>query len=336
MRKRIMNSTTDQVVTLKVHLSGAVAYVPDPDGLRLWALLPNGLQAAPAPWSSTTSSDVLKARSQHFAFILVDSEFVNKDRTTARISSRIEPWDAEKLPAGALYPLTANQKALSLIVNRGLDFQLTGDDLRIKKKVKRFVPKMKKISPLHSFVDRHYLPGSDGFRYRDLSAAFCLNTGVLKVERFFGEDQQTKVDFGRVIVTSSGDLNFEDRVWKKRLANHLIWKAKLPPGQRDVIIRSIDWSQKSQDECYVLTAPENRNEIDIAITNTEVDVLALFLEDPVLPAGKAGFPDPDFELFYGLSVNQGQPEQRRFPVPNPQTAGKVEKPCTDGLFVGFS
>jgi len=331
-----MNPTASQQVTLKVHLLGTIAYVPDPDGRRLWALFPNGQSSEPAPWSSTTDTEHLKARAPHFPLLVADRDAIDDENTTETIFATLKPFDASKIEPESLYPLTESCKVISAILDKGLDFGLEGHGVRIKKKVNKFVPKLRKISPLHSSVDDRYRPESEDFDSDALSTAFCLNAGVLSAGGFFQGEGNGKVDFGRVTVNASGELEIgSDIVWKKRIANHLIWKTKLPAGQRSFTLSTVKWKDNPPGQ-YTFKAIDDSHKIEIAIMNAEVDAAALFLSDAILQDGVNGFPDPDFDLFYKLSVNRNHLGGRRFPTPKSGSAGKSGKPCSGGMFVGFA
>jgi hypothetical protein len=333
----LMTSNSRARVTVRVHLGGIVAYVPDPCDLGLWALLPAGLEAEPAAWRLTTERQRLISRPAHFALLIADYVVVVRPKTTAEISTVIEPWDVTSLPSTALYPLTSSRKVVSFITGRRLIFDIEGPELRIRHRVKRFVPSIDAVAPSHSTVDRHYFPGDKNFDPSALSSAFIMNTGILSVGGFFGEDGNAKVDFGRVEVGYGGALEFKDRTWKKRVANHLVWSITLPRRKRYVTIKSIAWmaGDPNPDSEYVLEAPPDKNEIELAILNTEMEVPMLFREDAALPPRKFGFPDPDFDLIYKLSSNQAQPEKKKFPIPNSGTTGKFEKTCSGGLYSKF-
>lgn len=330
---------SDQQLTLKVHLIGLIAYVPDND--KLWALFPNGVSASPAPWSATAANKYLRARAPHFALLVADRDTIDDDNTNASIYSTFEPFKSSNVSSSS-YPLTASRKVVSLILQSGLDFKLGGDPLRVKRKVRKFFPSLQSIAPLHSSVDGQYNPDgynpddrSKGFAWKSLSTAIPLNTGSLSVKEYFGPDDKTKVDFGYVKVNAMGDLDFEGRVWKRRVANHLVWKAKLPPGARRVVLERLHWEDGTKTY-YSLKPARDSNDIEIAIVNSEIEVPALFLEDAVLDEGVSGFPDPDFDLLYSLSVNKNQQEMRRYPVPKAKDKGKLSKTCAGGIFTGFA
>jgi hypothetical protein len=327
-----MISASSAQVTLKVHLAGAIAYVPE--GAALWALLPNGLLPTPARWRIENKPQFLRARAAHLALFLTDHELINYEKTSAKITTILEPWSAAKLPPNALFPLTPSRKILGHLLGYGLDFGFPDDKLTIENNVKDFVPKMLEISRAHAMADRRYLPGSQGFDYSGLSSALRLNRGTLSVGGYFGGVNQAKLDFGYVNVSPKGQVIFKSIVWQKPVANHLIWTVDLPKGTDRITIMANDWANGQQKK-FVLRVPRNRRCIEVAVLHSEAELPTLFTEDPFLSIGTSPLPDPDFELLYSVSSNQHRRSRWRVPVSSPGGAGGDEKPCTGGMYAGF-
>jgi hypothetical protein len=193
---------------------------------------------------------------------------------------------------------------------------------------------MAEISKPHEYVDPRLKPGAKDFRADDLSAALQMTTGTLKVEGYF-EGKPPEVQFSTVTAgPQNNPIVYGPQLWSKKIANRLLWEVPLDPGQRSVTLRITDWEGKRAQ--YVFKAPHDRNEIEITIAHTEVEVPLFFLKDPPIPEEIRSLPDPDFEMFYGLSSFTDPTAPWPVPVPKAVTpAGTTEKPCTGGMFTGF-
>lgn len=322
-----MNQSSSGLVHLKVHLRGAIAYVPDGD--TLWALMPNALLPAPARWRQPKATNIFHARAPHMGLLMVARDLIVDPQTTSPFSMVFESYkNGGSFPPTAVLPL----------VGSGLDFVLPEGSLQQDKLIDDHFPKLAKISRSHSKVARRFNPGDPEFNWKGLSSAFQLRTGTLTVEGYFGDPDSPKpLDFGYVASNRTA-APFYSRVKYEKIANKLLWEVALPAGQRSVTINQRGWDPNRDDDDYalVLQAPEDRNEIEITIAHTEVEVPVLFLVDPYIPADVMSLPDPDFEMFYGLSSNSNRRSRWRVPIPeNVEPSGGIEKPCVGGLFAGF-
>jgi hypothetical protein len=325
-----------QATELRVHLAGAIAYVPVKKDGAYWALFPNGLLATPARWRIKKQSEFLEARSTHLALLLVDHELVDRKSTSLDISTILEPWNpSPKLLASPLFPLTSSRRVLSHIFGYNIDFGFKDDELSIDDDVILYVPDMKTIRPRHAWADKRFDPGNQGFDSKGLSSAIRMNTGCLSVGSFFDEPDRRKLDFARVVVDSSGKVSFKKRVWNKPVVNHLIWTVPLAAKIDKLVITAKPLDKKGKDKELVLRVPQNRKSIDVAILHSEPELPALFIEDPFLAVGTAPLPDPDFELIHSIAVKHTKISRLRVPVNPDGSAGGSEKPCTGGKYEGF-
>lgn len=329
-----MNVKNSKPLELKVHLAGAIAYVHKDDAL--WALHPNGQLATPARWRIEEESEFLEARSTHLPFLLVDHEIVDRKKTSIKINTILEPWDSSsRVFVNSLFPLTPSRKILTQLLGCRLDFGFSDKKLKINSDVKKFFPQMKEIEPYHAWADRHYDPEGSAFKHKEISSALRLNAGVLSVGSFFDQAKMSKVKFAYVVVDADGSVKFEDPVWNRPVANHLIWTVPLEAGVKKVEIKFNSLVSDESLGVLSLRVPQNRNSIEVAILHSEPELPALFVEDPALPSGTLPLPDPDFELIHAIAVGQTKKSRLRVPVNKSSSAGGKEKPCTGGMYEGF-
>ncbi len=311
---------------LEVRLHGAIAYVPDGD--TLWALMPNALVPTPSRWRPI--ENLLPARSPHFGFLIVNEDLIDKDKTTGEIEALFQDGEYAKKAVDTRPPA----QAAILLLGEQLDFGFPTNKITIHPDVKCYMPQMSEISPKHRYASLRFHPKSKDFDRRGLSAAFQLTTGDLAVTGFF-RNKRDKVDFGYVY-SFFGTPKYRKRVWKRELANQLTWKVRLPADWYEVTIKSMIWKESGDPDIsdYILKIPE-RGVLRIDIVHTETEIPALFQPDPILPRRVQRIPDPDFEVFYGLSSETSRWLCWRVPVPRDDSAGATEKPCTGGYFEGF-
>jgi len=235
-------------------------------------------------------------------------------------------------------PATSSPTAVMPLVGSGLEFVLPGGSLQKDQEIDDHFPKLEKISRRHSKVARRFRPGDPNFAWKELSSAFQLKTGKLTVEGYFGDpDAPKSLNFGYV-ASSRPNVPFYSLLPYTKVANKLLWEVELPKGQRTVTINHHVWDPgQASTSALVLQPSTGQNEIEVTIAHTEVEVPLLFLEDPYIPYGVGGLPDPDFEMFPGLSSNYNSRSRCRVPVPEPgQPTGGTEKPCIGGMFAGFA
>lgn len=321
-----MSEMSRQRVTLRVHLGGVIAYVPD--GNTMWALMPNGLLSTPSHWSRTTQRNVVTARAPHMGILLSDERQIDRPNTDGIFHSVIKAWkghEKDEEPPSV---------AVATFLEEGLDFSdIQGSGVARTNEVNDYVPGMATISWPHRYVDQRFLPRDRDFKFEGLASSFQMRSGELSVEGYFGEDDPFIVDFAYVRI-ENGRLEYSERVWHDKIANQLLWTVRLPEGQRSVTLTNTAWKFQNRTTKYTLAPIGDSSMIDITIMHAEVEVAALFFKDVYLPFNVRGLPDPDFELFYGLSSHPSR--KWRVPVPSASTSvGKKAKPCTGGLYEGF-
>jgi hypothetical protein len=327
-------SQSKQMVTFNVLLAGVIAYVPEGD--TLWALMPNALLPTPARWGSIPNT--LPARSPHTPFLLISEDLIQSGTTKsthALIDAFFRKGNASVSPQTVSTPPPAT--AAIVLLGEQLDFGTSGTKVEQDCEVLNYVPRMSVISPKHRYASHRYRPGSADFNPKGLSAAFHLTTGCLKVHDYFGDPEPVEsVPFGYVH-SCFGKPLYLSKVWNRRVANQLMWTFQRPPDQDTdqdtVTIKSIEWGS-ADESLYVLKVPHDRV-INMAIMHSEVDVAALFRSDTTLPEDVEGIPDPDFEIFYGISTRPSRFYRWRVPVPPDQPAGAEEKPCSGTYFERF-
>ena len=320
-------------VTLRVHLGGAIAFVPEYK--TLWALMPNAFAPAQARWPRF--SDALSARSSHAPLLIMDHELFDREASSGRVKVVYEA-EEDTLTEGLPYPLTPGAKVAIDLKDDELDFNLDGNSVHLHPET-ACVPRMKEISRRHRYVSSRFHPRNNYKHFRSyVSAAFHLKSGELSVEGYFGgrmpNGEYRKVSFGYVY-SLFGKRKFYGKTWKKPVANHLLWTLQYPPGTSITLTkRPLPGQPQERERTYVLKVPESR-QIDIAILHTEPEAPFLFLDDPILPTEIAKFPDPDFEMFYQLSDKAHGWRPWRVPVAVDVPAGGDEKTCANLMAQGF-
>ena len=320
-----MNSPSSQVVTLYVTLNGAIALVPDGHG-KFWALLPDARLPAPARWAKA-SDKAFYARAPHLSMLVANSDLIGGRTTPQSIASFISRPSTVGHASG--------ERAVILLEDQKLEFVIPDGVVTPTSNIANYVPHMEKLSKNHGEVSSRFNPGLSTDLPGGLSSAFQLKGGCLDAIGFFGvPGSPSKLNFGYV-KSVRGKLNYRKRIQMNKVANKLLWQVSLPEGQRNVVVNATVKSKPPR--VYEFVAPEGRDEITINIFHSESEVPTLFLEDPLITDGFQPLPDPDFEMFYGLSNYDDERTPWRVPVP-PKSGGSsaVEKPCNGGIFKGFS
>ncbi|HEY3567260.1 MAG TPA: hypothetical protein VGP73_04940 [Thermoanaerobaculia bacterium] len=322
-----MSLASAQQVTLKVHLEGAIAYAHDRSE-RLWALFPDALIPAPARWGKARKDIAFYARAAHIPIILARYSLIDKGTTSRSIGAVIQRYSNH---------VTADEASVVIpLLNQQLEFSLPEDPVTIAPEVHSYLPSMRLISGRHAMIARKFIPSPGQLVPEGLSAAFQLKGGDLEVFEFFGPKHSPhKLDFGYVF-SCMGRLRYFGRKNFEKVANKLLWSVKLPLGQRSVKITGT--IKDSTPITYVLDAPQDKNVIEIAIVHAEIEIPTLFRKDPIISRRVQRLPDPDFEMFYGISsfTSRWVPWRVPVPAPNVEGDGGIEKPCVGGFFGGFA
>jgi hypothetical protein len=314
-------------VKLKVELDGAIAYVPSGNGY--WVLLPNALVPVPAKWGRT-NENIFYARAPHISMLLAKKDLLVSGCSTTGLA-------ATAMQKYTTLPSKEAPTIAFLIFGKRLTFHVPEGCVCLTDKVKEYLPRMAEISPAHSEVAPIFNPEDDNFDADGLATAFEMRSGTLDVKSLFGGAQPVKVDFAYP-VSVLGKLHILGRCWHREVSNKLTWTVDLPPDCREVKVSAENLSGDGQATDFIFRARPKEYEINVSIIHAEAEAALFFQDDPTLPRKVGKLPDPDFEMFYDLSPDSNESRHLRVPVDikGGVAAGGIEKPCTGGLFEGFS